>query len=136
MGSKLTEIRKGQLHKWISLFLIMFPSFHQESRRWFRLYSWISTQVIEDQFAVSMKLSALQLEDYRNRILVCDAILIFTQEDFLFLKKIIGTDWAKFSRKGITNRNITGLTIINMLWLKLDYRKSSFSVHCLLEDYQ
>ena len=50
------------------------------------------------------KVQALKPEDYERRVQFCETILIRTQEDPNFLKKIIWTDEAKFSREGIFNR--------------------------------
>lgn len=50
------------------------------------------------------KVQALKLEDYQRRVQFCETILIRIQEDPNFLKKIIWTDEAKFSREGIFNR--------------------------------
>lgn len=77
--------------------------------------------------------------DDDRRLEFCEQILIKTQEDPLFLRKIIWTDEAKFSREGIFNtRNLHHWSTENP-HLKREgnfQNKFSFNVFCLLMDNQ
>lgn len=83
------------------------------------------------------KVQALKPEDHLNRISFCETLLVRTQEDPEFLKKIIWTDEAKFSREGIFNRRN------EHFWADLNpnvvkemrfQERFSFNVFCLLKD--
>ena len=82
------------------------------------------------------KVQALKPEDYQRRIQFCETILIRTQEDPNFLRKIIWTDEAKFSREGIFNRkNEHFWSDQNPNFVKeMGFQeKFSFNVFCLLK---
>jgi hypothetical protein len=73
--------------------------------------------------------------DSVRRLEFCEQILIKTQEDPLFLRKIIWTDEAKFSREGIINRRNLHHWATENPHLKRNVHfqnRFSFNVFCLL----
>ena len=83
------------------------------------------------------KVQCLKPEDYPQRVLFCENLLVHIQEDQQFLRKIIWTDESKFSREGVVNRKNTHY------WAKENphvTRDSSFqeyfgfNVFCLMMD--
>jgi hypothetical protein len=85
------------------------------------------------------KVQQLKPDDYQRRIRFCEALLIRTQEDPNFLKKIIWTDEAKFSREGIFNRrnqHFWANENPHVVKVMVFQEKFSFNVFCLLKDNQ
>lgn len=80
---------------------------------------------------------AMHPEDPVNRAQLCETILIRSQEDNDFLKKIIWTDESKFSREGIFNRrnhHIWANENPHAIRERGFQQTFSFNVFCLLKD--
>ena len=84
-------------------------------------------------------LQALQPGNFPKRVDLCEMLLIRTQEDPDFLKRIIWTDEAKFSREGVFNRQNNHFWAAenpHIIKEKGYQQQFSFNVFCLLTDRQ
>lgn len=83
------------------------------------------------------RVQMLYPNDYNCRVQFCEEMLIKTQEDANFLKKIIWTDEAKFSEEGVFNRqNLHHWSDQNPHVIRKTnvQRKFSFNVFCMILD--